>query len=315
MSVIEWFKRKAAVVSLALSNVEKGALTQTGEGLSSDVTHNQRVSQGQVADSLINGEVTQEVLNLKWRTYKILKATEGLTAEIVGYDEDGMPIVKTQKRNNKKGLKKVKLDTVDDYVLEMVIDNSEIVLSGSEAMDNEHISLLDEVMLSDGEVGQTATHGSIDYDEYFITSKTERPVKIGRETLPNFYIENFAKKLNVRKIGKNKRLLEFYVSKYVNEDNRTSRLFISNVKKVMNNGVEKQTFTELKDVEFVTYKSLGVEDYLEFKYDIESFDKIIEFNGFYVIKFVAKVTTNGKYIFEEHRVAELDKKYEQKVKK
>jgi hypothetical protein len=91
--------------------------------------------------------------------------------------------------------------------------------------------------------------------------------------------------------------------------------FISAIKKVMNGNTQKQSFIELKDVEFVTYKSLGVEDYLEFKYDIESFDKIIEFNGFYVIKFVAKVTTNGKYIFEEHRVSELDKKYEQKAKK
>ena len=172
MGVLNWFKRKVGVISLALSNVEKNALTQTGEGLSSDVTHNKRVTQGQIADSLVNGEVTQEVLNLKWRTYKILKATEGLTAEIVGYDEYGMPIVKSKKRNNKKGLKKVKLDTVDDYVLEMVIDNNEIALSGSEAMDNKHISLLDEVMLNDGEIGQTATHGSIDYDEYFITSKT-----------------------------------------------------------------------------------------------------------------------------------------------
>lgn len=315
MNVLNWFKRKLGVLSVALSNVEKGALTQTGEGLSSDITHNRRVTQGQVADSLVNGEVTQEVINLKWRTYKILKATEGLTAEIIGYDEDGMPIVKTQKRNNKKGLKKVKMDSFDDYALEMVIDNNEIALSGSEAMDNEHISLLDEVMLNDTEIGQTATHGSVNSDEYFITNKTERPIKISRETLPNFYIENFTKKLNVRKISKNKRLLEFYVSKYVNEDNRTSRLFISAITKMMNGNTQKQSFIELKDVEFVTYKSLGVEDYLEFKYEIDSFDKIIEFNGFYVIKFIAKVKTNGKYIFEEHRVAELDEKYKNKQKK
>jgi hypothetical protein len=311
---MKWLKNKIIGVLMSFYGVEKNILSSKNS-LEENINIVSEKDTGTLLHSLKNNIVTQEVLNLKWRTYKVLKATEGLTAEIVGYDEDGMPIVKTQKRNKKKGLKKVKLDSVDDYVLEMVIDNSELVLSGSQAMDNEHISLLDEVMLNDEEIGQTATHGSIDSDEYFITSKTERPIKVGRDTLPNFYIENFTKKLNVRKISKNKRLLEFYVSKYVNEDNRTSRLFISGIKKVMNGNTQKQSFIDLKDVEFVTYKSLGVEDYLEFKYDIESFDKIIEFNGFYVIKFVAKVTTNGKYIFEEHRVDELDKKYEQKAKK
>jgi hypothetical protein len=315
MSVLNWFKRKLGVLSIALSNVEKGALTQTGEGLASDVTHNKRVTQGQVADSLVNGEVTQEVINLKWRTYKILKATEGLTAEIIGYDDDGMPIVRTKKRNNKRGLKKVSLDSFDTYPLEMVIDNSEIVLSGNDVMNNEHISLLDEVMLNDEAIGQTATHGTINSEEYFITSKNDRPIKIGRETLPNYYIENFTKKLNVRKISKNKRLLEFYVSKYPDDDNRTSKLFLSNVKKLINGEKEKQMFTDIQKIGFVTYKNLGVEDYLEFEYDVQSFDKIIEFNGFYVIKFIAKVVTNGKDIFEEHRVVELDKKYEQKAKK
>ena len=72
---------------------------------------------------------------------------------------------------------------------------------------------------------------------------------------------------------------------------------------------------EIKSVEFVTYKSLGVSDFLEFQYEIESFDKIIEFNGSYVIKFIAKVIVNGEDIMEEHRVEELDKKYADKAKK
>ena len=71
----------------------------------------------------------------------------------------------------------------------------------------------------------------------------------------------------------------------------------------------------IKGVEFVTYKSLGVSDFLEFKYEIESFDKIIEFNGFYVIKFIANVVIDGEDITEIHRVEELDKKYNEKAKK
>ena len=232
-----WFNRRMAIMALAISNVEKNALTQTGEGLSSDVTQTRRMTQGQLADSLVNGEVTQEVINLKWRTYKILKATEGVTAEITGYDEDGMPITRVVKKDNKKGLKKVKLDEVDNYPLELVLDNSEIAFGGNEAMDNEYVSIYDqaEVRYDDNGDPISATHGEINALEYFATHKNETPIKINRDSVPNFYIENFTKKLNVRKVNKDHRMLEFYVSKYPDEYNRTSRLFISAVKKAIEN--------------------------------------------------------------------------------
>ncbi|TXG84559.1 MAG: hypothetical protein E6R13_03000 [Spirochaetes bacterium] len=312
----DWFKRRMAILALAFSNVEKNALSQTGEGLSSDVTQNRRMTQGQLADSLINGEVTQEVLNLKWRTYKILKATEGVTAEIVGYDEDGMPITRVSKRDNKKALKKVKLDEFDNYELEMVLDNSEIAFGGNDAMDNEYVSIYDVAEKNYDDKGEvvSATHGKIDALEYFATHKTETPLKIIRESVPNFFIENFTKKLNVRNIDGEHKLLEFYVSKYPDEYNRTSRLFLSALKKAIENPVHA-SMLEFEGVEFVTYKTLGVSDYLEYQYEIQSFDKIVEFGGYYVIKFIASVKVDGRDIMEEHRVVELDKKYEQKAKK
>lgn len=320
MSVITkmgtWFKRRLATLSLAMANVEKNALTQTGEGLASDVTQTRRMTQGQLADSLKHGEVTQEVLNLKWRTYKILKATEGVTAEIIGYDDNNMPITRVVKKDNKKVLKKVKLDEVDKYELEMVLDNTEIAYGGNEAMDNEHVSIYDIAKINYDDKGEviSASHGEIDALEFYATNKTERPIKILRDNVPNFFLENFTKKLNVRKIDKDHRMLEFYVSKYPDEYNRTSRLFISNIKKAIENPTQN-TMLNIKGVEFVTYKSLGVSDFLEFKYEIDSFDKIIEFNGFYVIKFIATVKTDGRDITEEHRVEELDKKYNEKAKK
>ena len=125
MNIRNWLANQIARFMISTSNVEKNAFGQTKETLESDVSKAQRHTQGQLADSLINAEITQEVLNLKWRTYKILKATSGVKSTIVGYDENNMTIVKTTKRNNKAGLKKVKLDDFDDYKLEMVLDNSE----------------------------------------------------------------------------------------------------------------------------------------------------------------------------------------------
>ena len=305
-----------ATVSLAMANVEKNALSQNGETLSTDTAKFQRHTQGQLADSLINGEITQEVIDMRWRMYKIMRETEGVTAEITGYDEDGMPIVKTIKRNVKAGLRKVKLDKYDNYPLEMVVDNSEIVLGGNQAMDNDNISILDEVIQNFNENGElvSVTHGTIDSIEYYATNKSERPILISRENLSKFNLEDFTKKLNVRSINEEEKLLEFYVSKYPDEYNRTSRLFISEIKKAITEP-EKINTLEINSVSFITYKCIGVDDFLSFQYDITSFDKIIEYNGFYVIKFKANVKTNGEDILDKHRVAELDKKYENKQKK
>lgn len=316
MSIKKWLAKKVGMLSLALSNVEKNALSQIGESLGSDVNQTRRMTQGQLADSLVNGEITQEVINLRWRTYKILKATEGVTAEIIGYDEDGMPITKVRKKDNKKGLKKVKVDSIDSFAVEMVIDNNEIAFGSNEAMDNEYVSIYDEVELNHNDEGEvlSASHGQIEATEYFASNKAEKPIKIIRDDVPSFFLENFTKKLVIRKINKNQRMLEFYVSIYPDEYNRTSRLFISAIKKAIEEP-RSSNMLNFKGVEFVSYKSLGVNDYLEFQYEIENFDKIIEFNGSYVIKFIANVIVNGNDIMETHRVEELDKKYDEKAKK
>jgi hypothetical protein len=68
-------------------------------------------------------------------------------------------------------------------------------------------------------------------------------------------------------------------------------------------------------VEFLTFKTIGSEDFLLYRYENIKFDKIIEFNGFYVIKFKADVIINGKDILEKHMVEELEKKYKNKDKK
>lgn len=311
-----WVSRKMASISLALGNVEKNALGQGGEMLISDINQVRRNTQGQLADSLVHGEVTQEVMDLRWRTYKILRETEGVSAEIVGYDEDGMPIVKTKKIDKKKGLRKVKLDPHDDYPLELVLDNKEIAIGGNDAMENEHITIFDSIIENHNDKGEltSVTHGEIDSVEFFATNKSEVPLKITRNQTPKFKLESYTKKLNVRKIDEDKRLLEFFVSKYADEYNRTSRLFLSDLKKTITNP-EKSTILEFEKVNFISYKTLGSDDFLEYEYEILSYDKIVEFDGYYVVKFIAKVIENGKDILDTYKMSELDKKYEQKAKK
>src|ERR1035437_5380178 len=278
MSLNKWMKRKMAMLSLAMAGVEKNALGQNKEQMDTPVNQERRHTQGTLADSLKQGIITEEVMNLRWRTYKILQATEGVTAEIVGYDENNMPITRVRKTDKKRGLDKIKTDSIDKYSLDMVVDNTPIVSGGNDMMDNINLDILDKATLNYDDNGEivSATHGEIQGEEYYATTKSELPIKIHREGLPKFELETYTKKLHVRNIGKTERLLEFYVSMYPDEYNRRSRLFISDIKKAIENP-RTSTLLDIIKVGFITYKTMGADDFLEYQYDIKSFDKIIEF--------------------------------------
>lgn len=316
MSVGKWLNKKAAMLSLALGNVEKNTFAQNGEGLSKNIQHERRLHQGTLLDSLINGEVTEEVQDLRWRMYKVLQESEKYSSTINGYDSEGVPNVTTKKRNVTNQLSKVKVDQYDKYPLEMVITNDEVTISINDSMYNDFIVAYDKpVIVIDEKTGEEyAELGEISANDYFVSTKSEKPITIERKIHPKFYIENYTSKLNVRVIDTEKRLLEFYVSKYPDEMNRNTGFFINEIKKSMANPISSSTL-EIDDVKFITYKVIGADDFLEFNYQVEKFDKIIEFNGYYVIKFIANVIINGENILEKYKREELENKYINKERK
>jgi hypothetical protein len=311
----KWLKDKAAIASVAFANVEKNALGQSYESLGSDVNQLRRNTQGQLADSLKHGEVTQEVMDLRWRTYRVLKAVDGYVTEIIGYDDDGFPITRTKKIDKKKGLEKIKMDEYDSYPLEMMVINDEISLGGTEVMDRTPVKSEGEPVESKNDKGEKIMlHGNVESLMLNALNKAERPLIVSRNIFPKFKIESYAKKLNVRTIDDTKKLLEFYISKYPNEYDRKSYLLISEIKKAMVNPFAI-TLLEISEVEFITYKTLGSDDFMKYSYKIDSFDKIIEYDGHYVIKFNASVLVDGEDTLEKYRQVELDKKYENKERK
>jgi hypothetical protein len=161
MSLKKWFRDKIAGLTIAVSSVEKNSLGQNGTSLTTLIGEERRSTEGQLADSLIHGEVTQEVKNLRWRTYKVLKETNRKDAKIVGYDDEGNPIVHINDVNQKNILNKIKTDTYDDYELELVVDNSEITNSISELLEYIENSII-----------------SSNY--YFAFNKTKKPITLKR---------------------------------------------------------------------------------------------------------------------------------------
>jgi len=314
--MIRWLKNKIAMLSFAFGSVEKNALNQNGGVLTEKAGEERRVNQGTLADDLKQGIISQEVKDLRWRTYKVMKAAEGFSSSIIGYDKDGFPITNSKKKNKNIGLNKIKIDGFDTYSVQLVVDNSEITADSKTVINNDMIDMFDQCVINYDNNGEvlSATHGEITGEEYFATTKPTFPIIITRDSISKFDIEQYTKKMVVRSVSDTIKLLEFYVSKYPDEYNRTSRLFISDIKKAI---IEpsKSTILQFNEVNFISNKTLGTYDLMEYKYKILSFDKIIDFNGHYVIKFLSEVIIDGGDIVNQYREEMLEERYKNKTEK
>lgn len=331
----DWIRKNFAALALATSSVEKDILGQSSQELEGGVGQHQRLSQGTLMDALIQGEITQEVKDLRWRTFKVLEASDKMQSKSVGVDSEGYRTMETTVVTDdmlKAGLRKIKVDDADNYDLELVVKN-EVITKGVEAsmgvsglevydLDERKASVTGTTMTTFNDEGeaikeeaQTVTLGKVDNDRFQSDSKGEKPVIVERSIRAKFNIEDYTKKLNIRKINDTERLLEFYLSKYPDEYDRKTNLLISEIKRAIQNP-RVSDILDIDKVGFVSYKTIGVKDFREFQYEVKSFDKIVEFNGHYVIKFKCDVTVNGEYLLEKFREEELDEKYKNKeVKK
>lgn len=318
---MKWVKRQVAVLSLAMAGVEKNALSQVGRDIDLNEREEQSHKKGTLEYALVQGEVTQEVRDLRWRMYKMLDASDKIIVTSMGVDEEGyhtLDIEEPTEKGQNVLLHKVRLDEFDDYPLEMVVNNEPITLGTSAAFNDNLTAYTDtQVAASFKEYNsddKRATLGEIDNDAYQSFINPGLPIEVIREYMPKFEIEKYTKKVNVRNISSTEKLLEFYVSKYPDEFDRKSRLFLSELKRGMVNPRTCDMF-DIKTVSFTTYKTVGVKDFRHYVYDVQSFDKIVEFDGNYVIKFKCGVTTNGEYLLEKFREGELELRYKNKESK
>lgn len=335
MGLSDWLRKQATALVLATASVEKNALGQKGESLDSSTGMHQRLHQGRLSDDLLRGELTQQVKEIRWRTYKVLKATDGwrTTAKPIYkdgidtktpiYDDEGFvvgyhdPIIigfetdATALELQQDLMRDIKVDSYDDYPLDLVLLNEQITDGMLSKFFDETLEILTKPEIN--EDGDQATHGSMSSDAMFASNNDKKPLVVERQYRPRIEIERFTKKMVVRHIKDSKRLLEFYVSKYPDEYDKRTSFVIAECKKVMNGW--KGDMTDIQKVGFISYKTIGVPDFRIFEYEVTGFDKVIEFDGYYVFKFNANLTINGEDILEEFIEEDLDERYKNKEKK
>jgi hypothetical protein len=330
---MSWIKKQITNLALALSNVEKNTLGQEQIDGGVETSKHQRLNQNSVMDALLRGEITEEVEKLRWRIYKTMSSMKNYGSKVIGYTDDGYPIMETFYVGDEEKLSKVKLEPSDDYQLIMVVDNTNISAGVQPALnldidiydnvkesnnnnivDNETLDINDLVNQDSNinlNIGEINTIGEIKYNNVGLNL----PITIGRSHIPKFKLENYTKKLYVRKITHNQFLLEFFISKYPEQFDKKHHFFLSDIKKILDNPTRYNSTIDFDTVQFVTNNTIGVPDFLEFEYSIKKFDKIVEYNEFYVIKFISESTIEAKSIIDQFRNVELDEKYNNKEKR
>lgn len=275
-------------LTFATKNTETQIFTQGGvDSTNGGTVIGQDVTQGThaLSKALLKGELTEEVKQLRYRTYKVdreakkykyfaptlaLKKKEGKDNKFVSYDKsDGLDVITIQY----------------NYAL------SEDVLDAINQIDN-------------GGRGD----------------KTKYKFEIQRNFVPRFRIEEFLKKVVVKRFDDTHAILDFYFSKYPerffnnsNDISFRSKAFINEIKRISNGG--KSDITEMEQMRFVTSHAYKQEDLIEFVFRNIWFREVVEFDGDYILRFKASIEHDGYDLTASYYNKTMDEKYKNNEKK
>lgn len=259
-------------LAVGMKKTEDATLKQAGAGSDIDNGIHQQVSESRVSKDLLRGEVTQEVEDLRWRTILIDK-------EARNYDYFS-PVLA------------MKIDTQDKVNVSYEnSDNLEVITIQHNSPEIESVDQAMKRLDSKDKVQELYT------------------IKVERNGIPRYRIEQFTTMLVVKDAGDNHGVLDFYVSKYPNPQMFISKGFVREVEKIMNEGW-RSDMTDIRKVMFMTRNAYKVPNSYIFSFRDVKFDKVVEYDGHYVLKFNAEFEKNGIDMLAKFYSERIMKKYE-----
>lgn len=117
-------------------------------------------------------------------------------------------------------------------------------------------------------------------------------LKITRDFVPTMRIEEYATKLVIKRIDKDKVILDFYTPIMPRQFDRRSRIFTNALGKIYEGDV-KSDLIDFSGVAFTSYNAYGSEDLKEYEYNNVRYELILEFDGSYVLRFTADIVKDG----------------------
>ncbi len=266
-------------LSFALKRTEDATLRQTGTSDNVGVGDEQEVNENRVSKALLKGEVTQEVKNLRYRTYKV--------------DEEA------KEEEFYSPLKAIKRDKQDNrHIKYKKPDGGTLVLIQPNKAESESV------------------YESIKEYENHEKKTKNYTIRINRRFVPRFRLEEYTRRLALFTRPDGSTVADFYISKYPDPSDFKAKAFIREVKEVMENR-RKSDITDFSSFSFETYKCYNSEDYQVYtlkKCSLEGFD---EYDGNYIFRYVTKepVEVKNNRLSDIYYEKEMADKYEEKAAK
>ena len=272
---------------VGMKNTENEIFTQLGGSTVADSTINQEAHTSRVSKALLKGELTQEVKELRYRTYMVDRETKN-------YKYFSPTLAKKKKKDYSKF---VKFENEDNLKIITIQPNERKV----ENLYEFEKRMGDEYYLSENTI--------------FVEPPKEYIIKAKRSFIPRYKLEEFTTRLAVFEIEKEKKVrLDFYVSKYPDKNVYISKGFVREIENIRDKGI-KSDILDINNISFTTFHAYLLTDMLEFEFDNLNFEKVLEYDGHYILRFNADIIKNGKDEIDEFYNKEMAERYANKEKK
>ena len=281
--ITNWFKKQfrnfMIRLSFAMRRTEQQMLTQSGGSVDVGVGDEQEVNENRVSKALLKGEVTQEVKMLRYRTYKV--------DEEAKEEEYYSPLkaIKREKQDNRH----IKYKKPEGCTLILIQPNK---------AENESV------------------YESIKKFESKDREPQEFTIKIKRNFVPRFRIEEYTRRIALFSREDGSTVVDFYVSKYPDPSEFKAKAFIREVKNVIETG-RKSDLTDFTAFSFETYKCYNSEDYQLYELKKCLLDGFDEYDGNYIFRYITKEplkVTNNR-LSEKFKDEEMERRYKNKEAK
>lgn len=265
-----------------MHKTDEDIFTQAGIANEVGSEINQQVTDNRISKKLLRGEVTQEVRELAWRTYKVDRESRNFE-----YYSPTLAKRMTQERRDKIDSKRLYYENSENVKPITIQPNEPEVESISESMTR---------MVSNDVVPVTYT------------------IEVLRDDMTRYRIEEYAKKVVVKPgTEEGHYILDIYVSKYPDKSDFKSKGFVREVEHIMNDGMRTDIF-DINGISFVTSHAYGLNDGIRFVFNSIKYMRTVEFDGNYVIKLDA-VLISEEDLIEQYRCEEMEAKYRDKAPK